>query len=511
MGEERDELTVSAHARTPQDFSSDLSRWENSIKAKDASLRSVKAKKPWTGKPNATKQHKTTSAGAHTYDTGYKKWESFDVDGALEAVDSGRPPASLTAEAPAQPAPPASPAPGPVTPASIVAPFLARAGDAPASAPRFPAAAPQAAKARDVLERERGNDYYKRGNFEQAVKFYSRAIGFNPRSTAAYSNRAMALLKLKEFANAEADCSSALALDAAHVKSLTRRGTARNALGRHRAAFADFARVCELQPANKLAVAERARTRELIRSCVRRGPRRRVSIARTAPTAALEHPSTTVASRQKRSGEENSGKDEGEAVAASASASVSAPRSLTSEATPPDVATSSTVTTTRTMPLSATATEKQPKATADAARPPPTAVGDSAAARLRLQLASQQTPETLSSFERLWRELREQPELRGKLVAEGLGPSGVGRIFKNEEPEATLFCELVESLAAYAADGGDAAAAVARAVVAVLDKVKRIDITLMMLGKDKERLRPIVADGTLQLCSPDSKLHKLFS
>ena len=50
----------------------------------------------------------------------------------------------------------------------------------------------------------------KKGDFNGAIKCYTRCIGLNPENYIAYSNRAMAYLKAKNFACAEEDCSSAL-------------------------------------------------------------------------------------------------------------------------------------------------------------------------------------------------------------------------------------------------------------------------------------------------------------
>jgi len=54
---------------------------------------------------------------------------------------------------------------------------------------------------------------------------------------------------------------------------LVRRGTARNALGRHKAAYCDFAAVHELDPTNKLAVQEMRKTKDMIKSAVRKAPK----------------------------------------------------------------------------------------------------------------------------------------------------------------------------------------------------------------------------------------------
>ena len=67
----------------------------------------------------------------------------------------------------------------------------------------------------------------------EAAKHYTRCIAINPRNVLALSNRAMAFLKTRQHLKAERDCSAALRVDPAHVKSLTRRATARNDTGRH--------------------------------------------------------------------------------------------------------------------------------------------------------------------------------------------------------------------------------------------------------------------------------------
>jgi len=133
-------------------------------------------------------------------------------------------------------------------------------------------------KPREVMEREIGNEYFKQGDFKQAVKYYTRSIGFNPRCSLAYSNRAMALLKLKDFSAAELDSSCAIEIDPSHVKSFSRRGTARNALGRHRAALLDFEEAARLEPNNKATQSEIRRTKEAIKASVKRAPRRQINV-----------------------------------------------------------------------------------------------------------------------------------------------------------------------------------------------------------------------------------------
>ena len=64
------------------------------------------------------------------------------------------------------------------------------------------------------------------------------------------SNRAMAHLKLQEYGKAEADCCGALDLKPDHVKSLTRRATARRRLGRFKLALVDLRKAQGLDPSS---------------------------------------------------------------------------------------------------------------------------------------------------------------------------------------------------------------------------------------------------------------------
>ena len=75
---------------------------------------------------------------------------------------------------------------------------------------------------------------------------------------------------MKEFSRAEADASLALSICATHVKSLLRRATARNALGKHRAALGDLEHALQLEAGNKQARADLAKTQETLRAAVNR-------------------------------------------------------------------------------------------------------------------------------------------------------------------------------------------------------------------------------------------------
>lgn len=108
---------------------------------------------------------------------------------------------------------------------------------------------------RAVAEKERGNEHFRCGRYIEAVQAYTKGMQCDPRylglsvflsvcvsvgtdelltfpllflrNAILPANRAMSLLKLKNFAEAERDCTLALSLDPTYAKALQRRGTAR--------------------------------------------------------------------------------------------------------------------------------------------------------------------------------------------------------------------------------------------------------------------------------------------
>lgn len=114
----------------------------------------------------------------------------------------------------------------------------------------------QQRKQEAVVQKDRGNAYFKEGKYEAAVECYSRGMEADGTNALLHANRAMAFLKLHRFSEAEQDCSAALALDAAYTKAFARRATARAALGRIREAKEDFEQVLKLEPGNKQAMSE---------------------------------------------------------------------------------------------------------------------------------------------------------------------------------------------------------------------------------------------------------------
>ncbi|XP_066523622.1 RNA polymerase II-associated protein 3 isoform X2 [Hoplias malabaricus] len=114
----------------------------------------------------------------------------------------------------------------------------------------------QRRKQEAVVQKDRGNAYFKEGKYEAAVECYTKGMEADTTNALLTANRAMAYLKLERFAEAEEDCTKAIALDSTYLKAFARRGTARAALGRFSEAKEDFEQVLRLEPGNKQAMNE---------------------------------------------------------------------------------------------------------------------------------------------------------------------------------------------------------------------------------------------------------------
>ena len=258
---------------------------------------------------NQAAKPKEGSAASHTYDKGYKKWEKFDVDKAIEEVEVEDVTQSHAQRGGAGGV-------GPV-PAHVVS------GDKPKE-PVYVARTmkPTRSAPSDIgeifeLERKKGNDHFGRGEFSAAIQCYTKCIGYDSRNPVVYSNRAAAYLKTKEYLKARSDCDSALRLDPAHSKSLLRRATANNSLGRHRAALRDLTVALAAAPSNKRLKSEVQKTKELHRTSIRKAPRWKVDVSFAAgPALPRPVPSKPLSSGQGVAGDNHSGAIRSQATAA---------------------------------------------------------------------------------------------------------------------------------------------------------------------------------------------------
>ena len=113
------------------------------------------------------------------------------------------------------------------------------------------------------------------------------------RNAAALANRAMCWLKLEKWDAAEADCSSALALDAVAfgVKAYQRRGMARREMGKYLESAMDFEEALRLEPTSKILKEERAKSQRAFELEAKIRP---TQARGKSPASTIERPSAAM-------------------------------------------------------------------------------------------------------------------------------------------------------------------------------------------------------------------------
>ena len=89
-----------------------------------------------------------------------------------------------------------------------------------------------------------GKAFHQRGEYQQAIERYDRAIELNPQEAGAYNNRGI----IKGHHGAIADFSNAIELNPQFAMAYNNRGIAKCALGDHQGAIADCSKAIELDP-----------------------------------------------------------------------------------------------------------------------------------------------------------------------------------------------------------------------------------------------------------------------
>uniref|UniRef100_A0A2K6L3X4 Sperm-associated antigen 1 n=1 Tax=Rhinopithecus bieti TaxID=61621 RepID=A0A2K6L3X4_RHIBE len=103
-----------------------------------------------------------------------------------------------------------------------------------------------------IREKEKGNEAFNSGDYEEAVVYYTRSISALP-TVVAYNNRAQAEIKLQNWNSAFQDCEKVLELEPGNVKALLRRATTYKHQNKLQEAIEDLSKVLDVEPDNELA------------------------------------------------------------------------------------------------------------------------------------------------------------------------------------------------------------------------------------------------------------------
>ncbi|XP_050986580.1 sperm-associated antigen 1 isoform X1 [Labeo rohita] len=112
------------------------------------------------------------------------------------------------------------------------------------------------AQEKDALarrEKDKGNEAFRSGDYEEAVVYYSRSLSLAS-SAAALNNRAQAHIRLQRWSAALNDSDAVLQLEPQNIKALLRRATAHKHLGHQQESHDDLRAVLLLEPHNTTAL-----------------------------------------------------------------------------------------------------------------------------------------------------------------------------------------------------------------------------------------------------------------
>ena len=125
--------------------------------------------------------------------------------------------------------------------------------------------------------KEKGNTEFNKGNYEEALSCYSKAINLttdeNVEKAIFYKNRAAVYLKQLEYDKAIKDCDEALKICPSDPKALFRRCQALDALERFEEAYRDARYVINADPNNKAIKPIIARLHEIVQERHRQNSR----------------------------------------------------------------------------------------------------------------------------------------------------------------------------------------------------------------------------------------------
>uniref|UniRef100_A0A4W5QWS9 RNA polymerase II-associated protein 3 n=1 Tax=Hucho hucho TaxID=62062 RepID=A0A4W5QWS9_9TELE len=237
------QLQMRQNAEDLHNFMKDLDSWETDIKKKDQQLRtgsvgeSEKSLPPVRNKDYKKKREKKKASDNNAKTESkqacrikshdYQSWDKFDVDKVLESMDKED--------------------------------SAAESNDSESEDSGVPATDQDKA----LAEKEKGNQLFKEGKYDDAIECYTRGMGADPYNPVLPTNRAACFFRLKKFAVAESDCNLSIALDSNYFKAFARRGAARFALQNYESALEDYVMVLKLDPGNLEAQNEVMKCKEV--------------------------------------------------------------------------------------------------------------------------------------------------------------------------------------------------------------------------------------------------------
>ncbi|KAJ3325512.1 hypothetical protein HDU76_013159 [Blyttiomyces sp. JEL0837] len=285
-------LQIRQNAEELKHYASELMSWQKEMKAKESELKHKKEptsslvpskdaipvrespavipSKPSKDSGDGATQTKkpTTAKSERIPGSDYKAWDKFDVDEELQRMEQTKTKSTHSSSKSTPSATATSPAPL-----------------------KLDSEEELKVLEQSLIEKEKGNAYFKKGEYAKAVACYSKSMKLDPTSATVPINRAMAYLKLKEWALAEKDCTRGLELEPKNVKALWRRGIALRELKKLDEAKTDLERASTLEPSNQSVKDELAKVNKALKE-------RTAAPQQPRPTSKTEKPKSTESGKQ---------------------------------------------------------------------------------------------------------------------------------------------------------------------------------------------------------------------
>jgi len=98
--------------------------------------------------------------------------------------------------------------------------------------------------------KEKGNEEFKKKNFEKAIEYYTYATEMDPKNHVFYTNRAMCYAAMSKWEKSLRDAEKSISIKQDWEKGHYRRGVALQQLGRLQEAVSAFAECVKLAPSS---------------------------------------------------------------------------------------------------------------------------------------------------------------------------------------------------------------------------------------------------------------------
>lgn len=108
--------------------------------------------------------------------------------------------------------------------------------------------------AKSLEHREKGNEFFKKGDWGKALEEYEEAIKRNPNDAVIYNNRSSCYIKIMNYQQAFVEVEKALKIDPKFVKALLRKATIHSFLKEYHKALQTYKDVLKLEPNNDEAL-----------------------------------------------------------------------------------------------------------------------------------------------------------------------------------------------------------------------------------------------------------------